>query len=48
MDPVCSECGCDLVDVNEGLAGLRWGPVAYECQNPECPKNPNYEEVSDD
>lgn len=39
--PICPECGYDLVDVNEGYARLRWGPVSYECQTPGCPRNPN-------
>ena len=38
----CPECGHELVDINEGFARLRYGPVEFVCQNPDCPKNPDY------
>ena len=41
--PECPECDQPLTDVNEGRAGLRFGPPCFECTNPDCPRCPAQE-----
>ena len=42
----CKECGEILVDVNEHTYLLRFGPPSFECQNPNCPANPHYDDFA--
>lgn len=43
IPPNCPECDLPIVNMNEGLAGIHYGPVEWECTNPECPRSPFYQ-----